>query len=373
MDIMDTSKPNVSEEQVKDLALSIFDLTVTSIKKMVSFDDQNFHIKVSKNHKNPHIKDICIDGYTLKITNTVKSATSGHFDSMHRAMIHFNKKGLRVPLPVRNMDGKTWKMVQVPVLNKGKNGVSTDDPCGIHLLTFLPGVTVSTQPYTSSILFQWGALLAQFHNAAQDYSCPIMAEKDIFWNLEHVPEIINFMDGLEDERRALILNILNLYPENIAQKLPELPKGFIHGDFNENNILVQLKTTSDCDASVDGILDFDDMHFGTYAWDVGMMLAYTLLDCKTMDPLEGAGHALAGYLSRRQLCSLELSVLKMCISCRLAQSLVLSAYSHRLDPSNAYLLSSAKTGWDRLEQVWNTENESLLNKWKGIQNLYIQS
>ncbi|GIX80265.1 hypothetical protein CDAR_610461 [Caerostris darwini] len=100
------------------------------------------------------------------------------------------------------------------------------------------------------------------------------------------------------------------------------------------------------------------------------MLAYTLLDCKTMDPLEGAGHALAGYLSLRSLCDLELSLLKMCIECRLCQSLILCAHSYRTDPSNEYLMSSAKAGWTRLEQICSTSNEDLLSKWKEIQQSY---
>lgn len=59
------------------------------------------------------------------------------------------------------------------------------------------------------------------------------------------------------------------------------------------------------------MLDFEDLQYGTYTWDVGVMLAYTLLDCKTIDPLEGAGHALAGYLRHRSLSDLELSLLKV--------------------------------------------------------------
>ena len=53
------------------------------------------------------------------------------------------------------------------------------------------------------------------------------------------------------------------------------------------------------------------MQYGTYAWDVGVMLAYTLLDCNSMDPLVGAGHALSGYLKYRSLDELELSSLKV--------------------------------------------------------------
>lgn len=41
-------KPNVSEELATDLAFRFYSLKVTSMKRMVSYDDQNFHIQVSQ-------------------------------------------------------------------------------------------------------------------------------------------------------------------------------------------------------------------------------------------------------------------------------------------------------------------------------------
>lgn len=38
---------------------------------------------------------------------------------MHAAMIHLHNKGVQVPVPVRNVEGKTWKLEKVPVLNNG--------------------------------------------------------------------------------------------------------------------------------------------------------------------------------------------------------------------------------------------------------------
>ncbi|GFT45190.1 hydroxylysine kinase [Nephila pilipes] len=341
---------------------------------MVSFDDQNFHIKVAKEHHNPYISQISDDGYTLKITNAVRSAIEGNFDSIHAGLFHLNKKGIRAPLPIQNLDGKTWKMEKVPLLNEEDLcSISGPKLCGVHLLTFISGIPVSTQEYTTDILHDWGLFLARFHNAVQDLDHPGFRAKKIFWSLEYIPELRNLMEGLEDDRKKLVLSVLDKYPSEIEKNMCHLSKGIIHGDFNENNVLVQLKSTEG-DAkvvSVDGVLDFEDMHYGTYVWDLGVMLAYTLLDCKTMDPLEGAGYALAGYLSLRSLSSLEISVLKTCIESRLCQSLVVCAYSYRTDPKNSYLLTSAKNGWSRLEQICSISNEDLLQKWKEIQENYV--
>ncbi|XP_055953820.1 hydroxylysine kinase-like [Argiope bruennichi] len=363
-------KPNVSEQFAIDLALRLYGLKVTEIKRMVSFDDQNFHIKVAKEYQNPYISQLCEDGYTLKITNTMKSSLQGHFDSMHAAMLHMSQKNVRTPVPVRNLDGNTWRLEKVPLLNEDVN-IPGPKLCGVHLLTFITGVPISTLEYTADLLYQWGQLLATFHNAVTDFDYPSLHNKEIFWNLEHIPVIKKYMEGMEEHRQKLVLSVLDKYPTEIEDNLDKLPKGFIHGDMNENNVIVQVSASGDGKKfSVDGVLDYEDIHYGTYAWDLGLMLAYTMLDCKSIDPLDGAGHTLAGYLSLRSLSSLELSILKMCIQCRLCQSLVLCAHSYRKDPSNSYLLTSSKNGWNRLEQICSISNEDLLLKWKKILDNY---
>ncbi|GIX80267.1 aminoglycoside phosphotransferase domain-containing protein 1 [Caerostris darwini] len=207
---------------------------------MVSFDDQNFHIKASKEHKNPYISQISANGYTLKITNTLKSSLEGNFDSMHTSMIHLDKKGMHTPVPVKNLGGQTWTLERVPLLNEDEN-VPGPKLCGVRLLTYISGVPVSTQEYTKDLLFQWGLLLAKFHYAVEDLDRQGFENKSVFWNLEHIPELRKYMEGLKGQRLKLVRSVLDRYPSEIEKNMDRLPKGIIHGDFNENNILVQLK------------------------------------------------------------------------------------------------------------------------------------
>lgn len=85
----------------------------------------------------------------------------------------------------------------------------------------------------------------------------------------------------------------------------------MHGDFNDHNILGQASELNETDYRVEGILDFDDMHHGPYASDLGMMLGHVLVVQKTIDPLEAVGRAVAGYRSIRNLSEKELSFLKV--------------------------------------------------------------
>ncbi|GBN50174.1 hypothetical protein AVEN_15764-1, partial [Araneus ventricosus] len=88
---------------------------------------------------------------------------------------------------------------------------------------------------------------------------------------------------------------------------------FIHGDFNHNNILTREISSegSENSTAVDGIIDFEDMHYGTYLWDISLLMADYCMNAD-LDSLYALGHVLAGYLSLRQFSALELSLLKVC-------------------------------------------------------------
>ncbi|PRD30903.1 UNVERIFIED_CONTAM: Hydroxylysine kinase [Trichonephila clavipes] len=176
-------------------------------------------------------------------------------DSIHSALNHLSKKGLRVPVPVRNLEGNTWKLETVPLLNEETESCERKK-CAIHLLTFLTGIPLQQLKITCDLLFQLGSLLAQFHNATE--------------------------------------------------------VRFLHGDFNDLNILAREKSSERNNRMfvIDGILDFEDMHYGNYVWDIGLMLTHVLMGQHDMDVLEAVGHALAGYLSCRSLSDMELSFLK---------------------------------------------------------------
>ncbi|GIX80189.1 aminoglycoside phosphotransferase domain-containing protein 1 [Caerostris darwini] len=216
-------KPNVSEQLAIELARRLYGLEVTDIKRMVSFDDQNFHIKVTKEHKNPYISQISANGYTLKVTNTYKSSLEGNFDSMHTSMLHLDKKGMHTPVPVKNLEGQTWTLERVPLLNEDEN-LPGPKLCGVHLLTYISGVPVSTQEYTKDLLFQWGLLLAKFHYAVEDLDRLGFENKSVFWNLEHIPELRKYMEGLEGQRLKLLLSVLDRYPSEIEKNMDRLPK-----------------------------------------------------------------------------------------------------------------------------------------------------
>ena len=137
--------------------------------------------------------------------------------------------------------------------------------------------------------------------------------------------------------------------------------GIIHGDFNEQNVLVRLQPQS-TDVDIVGIIDFGDSHHGPYVFELAIAVTYCMLQSRVVDPLDVCGHLVAGYLSGRQraLSDAERAALWPSVAARFAQSLTIGAYTYSLDPSNAYVLATAKRGWTLLRQMWKETSRQRL-------------
>lgn len=137
--------------------------------------------------------------------------------------------------------------------------------------------------------------------------------------------------------------------------------GVIHGDFHEQNVLVQRHPETR-EVTVVGVIDFGDSEHGPYVFDLAIAITYAMLQSRVVDPLDVGGHLLVGYLSRRQraLTDAERSALWPCVAARFAQSLTMGAYTYSVDPSNTYPLTTAKLGWPLLRRLWKeTSREEL--------------
>lgn len=79
----------------------------------------------------------------------------------------------------------------------------------------------------------------------------------------------------------------------------------IHGDFNEQNILVEEKQGK---WHVKGILDFGDSHIACYIFELAITMTYMMIQGKSLDV---GRYVLAGYSSVRKLPPEEFSLLKV--------------------------------------------------------------
>lgn len=88
--------------------------------------------------------------------------------------------------------------------------------------------------------------------------------------------------------------------------------GVIHGDLNESNLLV--KQTNKGNIEIVGIIDFCDMSYSCYLFELAITVTYLTLS-KSIDECEHFAAALiSGY--GRHLTSLELSLFKVILLIR---------------------------------------------------------
>ncbi|CAD7703597.1 unnamed protein product [Ostreobium quekettii] len=125
-----------------------------------------------------------------------------------------------------------------------------------------------------------------------------------------------------------------------------LPRQLVHTDANESNVLVD-----ESDTQILGIIDFGEMNVGHRAMDVAHAMAYQMAFSRG-DRMEPAVCILKGYLSVNPLLPTEIDVLPVMIMGRMAQSIVLGAYSAAQDPSNESYIMDGKDGmWAVVQHI----------------------
>ena len=156
--------------------------------------------------------------------------------------------------------------------------------------------------------------------------------------------------------------------------------GQIHGDLNENNILLSHCNHTDTDSSpnICGLLDFYDTSKSYLVYDLAICTAHAMV--MAMGQTRGQdtpdvtkeipGHLLAGYLSVLELRPAERRALRTCIAARMVASLVSGQHEYLRQPDNEYLMENAGPGWEVLETLWTAEAASVEKSWDGVVHSY---
>nr|KAF6283489.1 hydroxylysine kinase [Pipistrellus kuhlii] len=150
----------------------------------------------------------------------------------------------------------------------------------------------------------------------------------------------------------MVERVIRLFKNEVTAKLSHFRECINHGDLNDHNILVEPCEPASGDPAfrVSGILDFEDMSYGCYVFEVAIAIMYMMIESR--DPVGVGGHVLAGFESVVPLTPAERGALFLLVCGRFCQSLVMAAHSCRLHPENAeYLMITAKTGWRHLQRM----------------------
>ena len=238
--------------------------------------------------------------------------------------------------------------IALPSLVPNQHGdviVSVRDVTGcqryVRLLEFVPGDAWGTSvPASSGRLRSLGGLIAQIAVGLRTVDMPA-ARHSHEWDLARVEahwSKVEAVDGLQ--RQQMLATAFERWAA-VTQDLLTVPRGLIHGDLNDDNILID-------NDRICGLLDFGDALINPLVCDLAIAMAYILLDHP--DPWNAGAQIVAGYHEVRPLSETEAELLFPLLMARLAVSLVISDSRRRIDPERDAWFVTEKRAWSFLER-----------------------
>ncbi|XP_059196359.1 hydroxylysine kinase-like [Centropristis striata] len=340
-------RPTLTLQQATDLTLKLYGVTTAEISTLPSYYDQNFFLVDNEGTK-----------YVLKIMNSEESKKATLLEVQTSAMSFLHQHGVPAQTAVPTSSGQLMSMEKIDC------GHGAQTYC-VRLLTYLPGKTVAESPMTTRDLYHVGKLVASMDKSLQQMVSPnqdVFQRNDVVWSLSNIPLIENYisvMDG--DPLQDVIKAVIEQYKSQVQPKLSSFQKGIIHGDTNDQNIIVT--PVGNGHHNVSGMLDFSLLSNDCYVFEVAITIMYAMLE--NARPLDVGGAVLAGWESIMTLNEDERDSLFLLVLGRLCQSLVYGRYNAQKNPTKnkKYILSTAKTGFRLLAQLWELGKKEVESKW----------
>ena len=313
-----TTRPRVEIDAARTVLNEVYGVEAEEIKELASERDQNFLAETSK------------EKLVLKVANLGEERANLEFQN--QALTHIAEEDPELSIP------------RIRAALSGCFIETIEGGYMCRLLNFLPGKPLAdTTPHREALLRDLGRFMGRLDKALEGFFHEAQ-DRYLYWDSKHAATTIR--EGLEhianDQRRGLVEHYLRSFEEEIAPRLKTVPKGVIHNDGNDHNILVR-------DGEMAGLLDFGDMVSSALVFEVANAAAYCILDKN--DPIRIASHVVAGYHEARPLSANELELIFPLICTRLAMSVANAARQAKDEPDKDYLRVSASAAWQMLETL----------------------
>ncbi|MEM9407920.1 MAG: aminotransferase class III-fold pyridoxal phosphate-dependent enzyme [Acidobacteriota bacterium] len=219
--------------------------------------------------------------------------------------------------------------------------------CLVRAVDWCDGTLWADRSATPELLRDLGQQLGRLDRALGDFEHPGLREEFPWSLLTAFESSSSLLGNVRDrDRRELLERRLQWFDHRFQRKLEAAPRFAIHNDANDYNLLVTGGLRPN---RVAGLLDFGDLMKGPRAAELGVALAYALLDRR--DPVADAQRLVAGYHGALPLAEDELALVYPLAVLRLCLSVTMSAYQRSLEPGNEYLSVSEAPAWRLLERL----------------------
>ena len=320
--------PTFSAEEAGEIAASRFGVDA-AVRSLPSYSDQNFRLEQASGRK-----------LVLKIAHA--SERRDILDLQNRAMAWVSNasSAIEIPRACATLDGEDVASVDGPSRTRHL----------VRLLTWVEGTPWSSAaPASSSRLRDLGRLVDVIDRALEGFFHPAMHHFDE-WDLKQLSGLGQHLGGLASrERRGMVESTLHRFESFVAPRLTGLRHGVIHGDVNNDNVLVGD------DGAIVGLIDFGDVMHTAVIFEIAIAAAYAMLG--RAEPATVGAEVLAGYHSVRPFQRAERDVVFDLICGRLAMSGTFAAQFSRFDPTNTAITANEARTWAALERLLDQEPE----------------
>jgi 4-aminobutyrate aminotransferase-like enzyme/Ser/Thr protein kinase RdoA (MazF antagonist) len=328
MSVLVTPPPAFSAAEAGSIARRLYGLE-GALAPLDSERDQNFRLTAA-------------DGgdWVLKIANAAEDFAALDFQAA--LLRHAQAADPELPLPRLR-----------PVLTDGAEGnrdlgrVESRDGRQhfVRLVSWLPGRLYSSCRKTPELLGSLGATLGRLDRALQGFG-HAGAHRALDWDIKLAGRSRDRLAFVEDAaQREILEHFLTRFEGSVGPRLGRLRAQVIHGDANDNNLLVD----GEVGTRITGLIDFGDAIHSAVIGELAIACAYAILEQDA--PLEAAGRIAAAYHRAFPLQSDELDLLFDLIAMRLVTSVTISASRRERIKDNAYLNISEAPAWATLARL----------------------
>jgi 4-aminobutyrate aminotransferase-like enzyme/Ser/Thr protein kinase RdoA (MazF antagonist) len=319
--MQEISSPNARTKEMADAITTLVknEYGICGTLTRLAGENENYLVKTKENTR-----------FVLKLAD--EDTTSGMIEIEYLAVERLIDAGLEARLP-RVIPTKTGEIEACFLTDRGR-------PLRGRLLEFVPGQAwCDLLPAAAKRFENLGRTIARVNLAMEAIVHPD-ARRTHHWDLARAQQHRASISLVEDpQRRKILEQVFHSYVAIAMQRFPDLPRSLIHGDINDDNILVD-------NTRIQGILDFGDCLENPTICDLAIALAYVTLD--EQDPLEAASLMVEAYHRVRALSMKELEVLFPLMCTRLAVSVIISAKRRRIDPTRTSWFVSEERAWKKL-------------------------
>ncbi|HEU4825881.1 MAG TPA: aminotransferase class III-fold pyridoxal phosphate-dependent enzyme, partial [Dongiaceae bacterium] len=215
----------------------------------------------------------------------------------------------------------------------------------VRLVSWLPGRLFSSCRKSATLFDSLGETLGRLDRALQGFGHP-GAHREFDWDIKQAGRSQARLEFIDDTgQRAILEYFLDRLETGIAPRLARLRAQVIHGDANDNNLLVDGPVGQ----RITGLIDFGDAIHSATIGELAVACAYAVLD--ETAPVDVAARIAAAYHRAYPLQSDELDLLFDLVAMRLVTSVTLSASRRDRVKDNAYLNVSEAPAWAMLERL----------------------